>query len=573
MLKYLSIKNFALIENSEITFSNGLNIITGETGAGKSIIIQAIAILLGGRASVEHIRSGMDEAVLYATIDIDKQIELKENLNNIGILVEDDELIIRRILTSSGKSRSFINGTQVTSKEVNMVSSTLFDFHGQHDGISLLKKNTHLNYLDNYLKLQDKLAEIKKTYDELKKTEESIKIIEDTQKDKEKRLELLNHEIKEIDEADIKDGEDEDLKKEIKIYQNIEKIISSLDEIYNNLSGSIGITSKLKNIKNLILKVSEYDGSFSNVSNDISDIFYKLEDIELEIKNKMDHYNYDSSKIDKLIERNELIEKLKRKYGDSLEKIREYYNKAVDELKIIKFSSEEKDKLLNKLKILKNNYINLAAEISRKRVSGKMILENKVKEELNYLAMKNVEFKINIENIMVNNEEDGINFNNKKIKYYFNGIDVVEFLISPNKGEPLKSLIKIASGGELSRIVLALKSVLVEDDLIKTMIFDEIDAGIGGKVAISVGNSLKRLSDYKQIICITHLPQIASAGLKNFLIQKKVIGDRTISLIEVLNKENKINEIARMLSGNITEISIKHAIELINSMQLNDNLS
>lgn len=565
MLHFFSIKNFALIENCELDFKEGLNIISGETGAGKSIIIQALAILLGSRASIDQIRSGMEEAVLNATINITDQKELKEYLKSIGIQIENDEVIIRRILTSSAKSRSFINGTQVTTREMNVISSSLFDFHGQHEGISLLRKTTHLNYLDNFLHLEKELNELGGIYKELKKTQESLKFLEDTKKDKERQLELLKYEIDEIERADIKDGEDDELKREIKIYENIEKLISNLDEINNLFHGELGISNKLKSAKNLLSQVSEMDQSFNKVSNDVSDIYYQLDDIYEDVITKKENYNYDPGKIDRLVERSEVIDKLKRKFGGSIHKIREYYKKAKSELDLITFSSQESEKLREDLKHLKNKYLTLALQISKKRITGKSLLENKVKEELMFLSMSNVNFEIKIINIENTKDiqDDYMVVDGKKIKYFSSGIDDVEFLISPNKGEPLKSLIKIASGGELSRIVLALKSILFEKDQITTMIFDEIDAGIGGKVGIAIGQSLKKISKYKQIICITHLPQIASAGNRNFKIYKQVVGERTISTIEILNDDKKINEIARMLSGNITDASIKHAKELI----------
>jgi DNA repair protein RecN (Recombination protein N) len=569
MLNFLSIKNFALIENCEIDFKEGLNIISGETGAGKSIIIQALAILLGSRASVGQIRSGMEEAVLNATLSIAGQKELIEFLKSIGIQIEDNEVIIRRILTSTAKSRSFINGTQVTTKEMNAISSSLFDFHGQHEGISLLKKNTHLKYLDNFLHIETELNQLQIIYQELKKTQESLNFLEETKKDKERQLELLKYEIEEIENTEIKDGEDEELKREIKIYENIEKLISNIDEINNLFHGELGVSSKLKNIKNLLSQVSEMDQSYNKTANDVSDIYYQLDDIYEEILSKKDQYNYDPGKIDRLVERSEAIEKLKRKFGGSIHKVREHYEKAKNELDLIAFSTQESEKLKEKLKRLKDKYLVLASQISKKRNYEKSILENKVKEELVFLSMTNVDFEIKIGNIESSSEkeDDFLIYENKKIKYFPSGIDDVEFLISPNKGEPLKSLIKIASGGELSRIILALKSILFEKDQISTMIFDEIDAGIGGKVGISIGQSLKKLGKHKQIICITHLPQIASAGNRNFKIQKQVVGERTISTIEILDNDKKISEIARMLSGNITEASIKHAKELILALE------
>ena len=568
MIRFLSIKNFALIENCEVDFREGLNIITGETGAGKSIIIQALSILLGARASVEHIRSGMEEAVLNATIDIKGQLELIESLKEVGITCDDEELIIRRILTSNGKSRSFINGTQVTSKEMGIISSALFDFHGQHEGVSLLKKNTHLKYLDNFLHIEENLVKLAEIYKELKKTKESLKFLEETKKDKERRLELLNYEIEEIEAAKIKDGEDDELKREIKIHENMEKLISTLDEVHSLFGSENGVTNKLKMIKNLLSQTSEMDQSFNKSANDVSDIYYQLEDIYYEISTKKDQYQFDPGKLDSLIERNELIEKLKRKYGGSIAGINEYLKKAKSELDIITFSTQESEKLLKNLEKLKSAYITLAYNISRKRNDGKTQLEKRVKEELIFLSMPSVEFSVNLEIANAeDNSDDYLVFQNKKIKYYPTGIDNVEFMISPNKGEPLKSLIKIASGGELSRIILALKSILFEKDGITTMIFDEIDAGIGGRVALSVAESLKRLGKYKQIICITHLPQIASAGSRNFRIKKDIVNDRTLSTIDSLDKDMKVKEIARMLAGTVTETSIIHANELISSME------
>ena len=570
MLQYINIKNFALIENSEIHFSKGLNIITGETGAGKSIIIQAVAILLGGRATVDNIRSGMDEAVLNATIDISGYDELISNLSNVGLSVENNELILRRILTSSGKSKSFINGTQVTSRELGLISSALFDFHGQNEGISLLKKNTHLNYLDSFLKLENDLKELKELYTQLQKTKESLVFLEESNKDKERKLELLQYEINEIEAAAVKDGEDEELQTEIKILENSEKLKSLVEETYSELHGEYGVINKLKNIKKALGSIAELDPSYDKLLNNFSDAYYQLEDLNEEITAKKSGIDDEPGRLDKLIERSELIEKLKRKYGGSIPKIKEYFDKAKSDLNLITFSSQQSDKLKETLGILEQKYIKSALTISVKRNNGSGILENKVKTELSGLAMSDVNFKINIEHNVTednNNPSDSIKIDNKYYKYKDNGIDNVEFLISPNKGEPLKSLIKIASGGELSRIILALKSVLVENDMIKTMIFDEIDAGIGGKVGISVGKALKKLSAYKQIICITHLPQIAAGGDKNFMINKNVVQDRTISNIDNLDKDKKINEIARMISGHITDVSLNHAKELINELE------
>ncbi|HOL58194.1 MAG TPA: DNA repair protein RecN [Spirochaetota bacterium] len=566
MLTYLSIKNFALIENCEIEFGKGLNIITGETGAGKSIVILALSILLGGRATVENIRTGMEEAVINGTIDISKSEEVKKFLDSIGILYENDEILIRRVLTSSGKSRSFINGTPVMSKELETISSILFDFHGQHEGISLLKKQTHLGYLDRYANLENDLKEIKDIYTQLKDIEESLRSLEINEKDKEKKIELLTYEIEEIESANIKDREDIELLEKIKIAENIEKIINNCEEFRNLFKGENGILNKLRIAKNLSSQLSEMDNSLNQKSEEIADIYYRIEDIVEEFNNISRKYQYEPDQLDKLNERHVLIEKLKRKYGGSIESIKKYLIDAKKELNLINFSSEKKEELLKKLKETKERYIKKAMDISKNRKEAALILENKVKEVLIKLGMEKVDFKINF---TIEENENGIECQNKKIRFFENGIDIVEFLISPNKGEPLKSLIKIASGGELSRIILALKSVLCKSDTVETMIFDEIDVGIGGKVAISVSKELKNISQFKQIICITHLAQIAANSDNHFFINKKVVNERTVTSIVKLDDESKIKEIARMLSGNVTDLSQLHAKELINSLNNN----
>ncbi|HPP05656.1 MAG TPA: DNA repair protein RecN [Spirochaetota bacterium] len=566
MLTYLSIKNFALIENCEIEFGKGLNIITGETGAGKSIVILALSILLGGRATVENIRTGMEEAVINGTIDISKSEEVKKFLDSIGIPYENDEILIRRVLTSSGKSRSFINGTPVMSKELETISSILFDFHGQHEGISLLKKQTHLGYLDRYANLENDLKEIKDIYTQLKDIEESLRSLEINEKDKEKKIELLTYEIEEIESANIKDREDIELLEKIKIAENIEKIINNCEEFRNLFKGENGILNKLRIAKNLSSQLSEMDNSLNQKSEEIADIYYRIEDIVEEFNNISRKYQYEPDQLDKLNERHVLIEKLKRKYGGSIESIKKYLIDAKKELNLINFSSEKKEELLKKLKETKERYIKKAMDISKNRKEAALILENKVKEVLIKLGMEKVDFKINF---TIEENENGIECQNKKIRFFENGIDIVEFLISPNKGEPLKSLIKIASGGELSRIILALKSVLCKSDTVETMIFDEIDVGIGGKVAISVSKELKNISQFKQIICITHLAQIAANSDNHFFINKKVVNERTVTSIVKLDDESKIKEIARMLSGNVTDLSQLHAKELINSLNNN----
>ncbi len=564
MLSFLSIKNFALVENCEINFTNGLNIISGETGAGKSIIIQALSTLLGGRASTEQIRTGTEEATLNGIIEIESE-KLIEYFKKTGIELENNEIILKRVITASGKSRSYINGNPVTSREVEELTSNLFDFHGQHDGISLLKSQTHIDYLDNYLKIDELLFSVSGLYKSIRETEKSIAIIENNDKDRERKIELLKHEIEEIESAAIKVNEDNLLKREIKVLENGEKLVQKLGDLKELFGSESGIVSNLKKSRAIFNNISELDSSFSKYLSDVDDSYYKLEDIYENISSKFESYQFNPDRLDKLIERYELIEKLKRKYGNTIDEINVYKDNAKKELTIVTSSKDMLDKLSIELSNLKRDYIKHALLLSNKRREGALILEKKVKEELLNLGMDSVQFKINIHFEDVDNST--IIVDNKKIKMKENGVDFVEFLISPNQGEPLKPISKIASGGELSRLILALKTVLAESDLIETMIFDEIDVGIGGKVAINVSKMIGRLSNRKQIICITHLPQIAANGKTNILIKKSEKEGRAVTILEKLDENGKISEIARMLSGNITETSTTHARELIESLK------
>lgn len=561
MITDLSIRNFALIENSELTFSSGLNILSGETGAGKSILIEALSVLLGNRASLEQIRTGMNEASVSATITLDNNRDIYNFLENQNITIENDELILRRHLLSSGKSRSFINGTQVTSKELSFIASILFDFHGQHEGIGLLRKESHILYLDKYLELTDKVNECSLIWKKINNIQNELTQINTIDENIDKRIELLKYEIEEIETTEFIEGEDEELAIKIKRLSNMEKVMTLGAEIQALLGGNgDGAVNATKIAKNQLSQLSELDALFEKDAATLEDIYYKLEDFYSEFSHKISSVQYDQASLDELIERSESIEKIKRKYGGNYNNVMKYLEKAKNELAGIDHQSERKDELNQELQKAINEYKNIAFEISTIRNEKKIILEDKIKNELQGLGMSDAVFEIKIEQEKTENSLF-------EYKMFSNGIDKVEYLISPNKGEPVKPLTKIASGGELSRIILSLKSILGKDDSVKTMIFDEIDVGIGGKVALYVSNKIKELSKEKQIICITHLPQIAAGGDKNFLIHKESDNTRTISFIKELDKTGKIDEIARMLSGTITDASRLHAMELLNNSE------
>lgn len=561
MITDLSIRNFALIENSELTFSPGLNILSGETGAGKSILIDALSVLLGNRASLEQIRTGMNEASVSATITLDNNKDIYNYLENQNITIENDEIILRRHLLNSGKSRSFINGTQVTSKELSFIATILFDFHGQHEGIGLLRKESHISYLDKYLELTDKVNECSFVWKKINDIKNELNRLNTIDENIDKKIELLEYEIEEIEEARFIEGEDEELAVKIKRLSNMEKVMTLGGEIQSLLGeNGEGAVNAIKIAKNQLSQLNELDSLFEKDAMCIEDIYYKLEDFYSDFTHKISSIQYDQSSLDELIERSECIEKIKRKYGGNYNNVMKYLAKAKDELSGISHQSDRKEELNQALQQTIEEYKNIAFEISSIRKEKKVILENKIKNELQGLGMSDAVFEIKV-------EQEESNDSLFQYKMFSNGIDKVEYLISPNKGEPVKPLTKIASGGELSRIILSLKSILGKDDSVKTMIFDEIDVGIGGKVALYVSNKIQELAKEKQIICITHLPQIAAGGDKNFLIHKESDDKRTISFIKELDEVGKIDEIARMLSGTITEASRSHAIELLKSSE------
>ena len=562
MLRHLQIKNFALIDNCEVDFSDKLNMITGETGAGKSILIQALSVLLGGRASTEQIRTGCEEAVLNGVIDIADNQAIQGLLDDLGIDSEDGTLIIRRVLSSSGKSRSFMNGTQVTSKELGAVSAELFDFHGQHDGVSLLSPKTHITFLDSYAGLESELDKLKHLYGDLQDKKRDLRKLECDDEDTEKQIELLKFEIEEIETANIQDDEDETLRNEIKLNENIEKLTSGLSELTESFSGEGGIIFGMKHAKSLFDSIAEYDSKLSEKSAEFDDAYYRLEDLNNELQRIAGEYRCEPGLLDRLIERAEVIEKLKRKHGGSIESVRNYCEQAKKDLNLIIFSDEEKDRLQKEFAAIKSEYTKQAQIVSAKRCEAAKKLERAVTAELHNLGMEKAVFKIHnaLEPAL---SDDGIQISGQNVRYAANGYDNIEFMISTNEGEPIKSLAKIASGGELSRVILSLKTVLTDNDNVQTMIFDEIDTGIGGKVALSIAATMKKIAARKQILCITHLAQIAAIGDANFLIHKETTAHRTASMIQRLDDSGKVREIARMLSGNITELSLSHAKELI----------
>ena len=545
MLRELGIKNLAIIDDLRVRFESGFNVLTGETGAGKSIIVDSLGLALGSRAQSDLIRSGEKEAVVQAYFEIEGVIEFPD----IGIDVSDG-LILRRSISATGKSRAYINDTMVSLQSLAEAGKSLVDIHGQHEHQRLMSVDRHRFLLDSYGKLEDDRKKAGFLYNEvqvLKKEETNLR-----QKVKERahRLDLLRFQINEIDAAFLKPGEKNALTEERTILSNMSRLNELTETAYSMIYGSEG--SCIERLSSVIAKVREMssvDHSVSDMLNMLESTLPPIEDAAISLRGYKDRYDLEPERLAEVEERLELIKKLEKKYGEGVETVISYRDEAEKELKGIELTDERLDSIEAELKKKEDMLLSASLSLSekRKKVANKM--EALVKNELKELAFSNAEFLIDIRQEALSPH----------------GLDKVEFLFSANPGEPPRPLAKIASGGELSRVMLALKTILADFDSIPVLIFDEVDAGIGGKTAENVGKKLKLISTKHQVLCTTHLPQIASKGDSHLKIEKRQKNERVYVEVRELKGREKLDEIARMLSGKITDVSLKHAKELIES--------
>ncbi len=544
MLLSLNISNFAVFENVSLDFDSGFNVFTGETGAGKSVLINAIELILGERASKELIRKGKISALLEGIFDISGNGNLYRLLENLDIEIDkDDFLIISRELFQNGKSINKVNGRAVSLNTIKTIGSFLIDIYGQFGHESLFKKENHIKLLDSMIQkdLSSVFQSYASLYSDYKRLENEISTLKTKLLNKDKKIDQLKYELNEIDGAQLKENEEEELIKKIKRLSNVQEIKASVYEATNILN-----SDNINNVYTIIRKIQNYDEKLAEFLTRLDIQLEELKLLSYDLRNYSDNLNLDENELENIENRMSLINRLKRKYGFSIDKIYEYRDAAQEELKLLL----EADSRLNSLIGQKNKIYNALTEkaeiISEKRKAAAHYLEKQILVELSDLNMKNIEFKVKLE----------------KKEISLDGIDNVEFLISTNLGSDLNSVQKIVSGGEASRIMLAFKKI--KSDAGQTMVFDEIDIGISGKTAQMTGVKMNYIAVNNQVICVTHSPQIASISKNHFLIEKKVAGNNTISTVKKLNKENKIYEIARLLSGmKITDKSLNNAVELI----------
>ncbi|MCV9888201.1 DNA repair protein RecN [Metabacillus halosaccharovorans] len=558
MLAELSIKNFAIIESLTVSFEKGLTVLTGETGAGKSIIIDAIHLLAGARGSSEFVRYGEKRAELEALFLLDEdQHPVYERCEEFGIDVSDGMIILRRDMSSSGKSICRINGKLVTIAVLREIGQLLVDIHGQHDNQELMNEENHLSLLDQYSGKEVKSAliaylELYQRYDGLKR-----KIIQLSENEQEMahRLDLLQFQLEEIENAELQPKEDELLQEEKHQISNYEKIYDSLNNSYNSLHGEqrgldwVGLAmSHLENVSHINIKLKE-------LSETISNAFYMIEDLSYEVRNELDSLEFDPERLNYVESRLNEINHLKRKYGQSVEEILTYSAKIEEEIDTIQNKDSHLTKLQKELESVLEDLSVEAKNISAIRRKHAKVLIDEIHQELKELYMEKTSFDVNIDERRTPSHE---------LKYSSNGVDEIEFYISTNPGEPLKPLSKTASGGELSRIMLAMKSIFSQHQGITSIIFDEVDTGVSGRVAQAIAEKIYRVSSGSQVLCITHLPQVAAMADTHLYIAKETKAGRTKTSVKPLNEEEKIKEIGRMIAGvEVTELSKEHAKELL----------
>lgn len=537
MVTNLHIKNIGIIEDVEIDFNKGLNVLTGETGAGKSLIIGSLNIIAGGRFSKDMIRKGESNSFV--------EVCLYEPENEHSM---DGNIIISREINSNGRNMCKINGRMVTVNELKEFMKKMIEIHSQSDSQNLLDSKEHLKYLDNFIgtdikKLKEKYRDYYIRFHEIKK---ELKENFGDEKERQRKLDLLQYQFKEIEEAKLMEEEEENLNNKQKIIINSEKIAKTLSEV-DIAIGENAIDLISNSIRNLE-KIENIDSKYQEATNSLKSAYYELQEIARDITNYKEDVYFDEEEQKEIEERLDLIFSLKRKYGNSIKEILQYKEEVEKEIDRIENLEEYTNKLKYEQKEIKRNLDDLGNQIHKLREIEAKELANKINQNLQDLELKNAEINIHTD---YNKEE-----------YYETGKDKVEFYISTNIGEDEKELNKIASGGEMSRIMLAIKSVLADTDNIPNLIFDEIDTGISGKAANAVAEKLNKIAKKHQVLCISHLPNIAAIADFNYFISKKIVNERTLTSIKQLNEQEIINEIARISSGEVNDATIKYAEKL-----------
>ena len=550
MLRELRLNNLAIIKNLDLEFNEKFIAMTGETGAGKSIILNGISLLIGERSHTDMIRNGAQSLFAEGVFELNEN--QKKRLNELGFEIEDDELIITRYFDRNAKSKITVNGSRMTLSRLKELMVNIIDLVGQHEHQFLLNSDYHLHLLDRFLDDEGKMLskKIRESVNKIKKLNLQIGNIEEEKSKIAEKKDILEFQLNEINSLELKENEDNELEEEYKILFNAGKISEKLEETSQFLKeGEFSILTALGRAKRNLEQLSDLSESYSELYDKIESVLYEVEEISYSVDNFVGDVEIDDKKLEKIVERIDNINKLKLKYGSTITEILEYRDKIKKDLSLVNFESEELENLKKEKSELVGQYFQDSERLSEIREKIAENLQNTVDVQLDDLNMENAKFKVEITKT-------------QEITIY--GIDNAEFMIAANVGETFKPLAKIASGGEISRIMLALKTVFSAVDNISVLIFDEIDTGISGETVRRVAEKLRELSKNTQIICVTHSPQIAGKAQQQFFIKKEIENNFTETKVHELNTEERIREIARIISGdNITEASINHAKEIM----------
>lgn len=565
LLSELSIRNFAIIESLNISFQKGLTVLSGETGAGKSIIIDAISLLVGGRGSAEFVRYGTDKAEIEGLFYIeDEQHPCAMKAEELDIEIEDGMIILKRDISVNGKSVCRVNGKLVTLSTLKEIGKTLVDIHGQHETQDLMNEDRHLFMLDHFegdhiLVQLEKYQNVYREYEQLKKQLHSLT---ENEQQMAHRLDLIQFQHEEIRNADLKIDEEQNLLEERLKISNFEKIYKALGDSYRSLTEDHSGLDHIRNAMNQMESITDLDTAYQENYDAIANSYYLLEEVAYQLREKLDMMEYDPNRLDEIETRLNEIRMLKRKYGNTVEEILAYADEIEKEIFTIENKDVHIETTKRKLKDIEQLIVKEATLLSDMRRNLANRLTTAIHQELKELYMEKTKFEV-----MIKKKEGTIDdplVEGAPVKMTQDGYDGVEFYISTNPGEPLKPLSKVASGGELSRIILALKSIFSKHQGVASVIFDEVDTGVSGRVAQAIAEKIYRVSVNSQVLCITHLPQVASMADSHLFIRKQIVNERTVTSVTVLSQDEKVTEIARMISGvEITDLTTEHARELL----------
>lgn len=552
MLQTLSIKQFAIIDELEIQFSDGLTVLSGETGSGKSIIIDAIGQLIGMRASSDYVRHGEKKAIIEGIFDIDNSKDAIHVLQDLNIDIDEDFLLVKREIFSSGKSICRINNQTITLQDLRKVMQELLDIHGQHETQSLLKQKYHLQLLDDYAgdQYSDLLSQYHDVFNRYKSKRKELEELESADQALLQRLDLMKFQLEELTEASLKEGEVDQLETDIKRIQNSEKLSLALNNAHMTLTDENAITDRLYELSNFLNEINDIvPDKYVKLKEEVDQFYYTLEDAKHELYDEMTNTEFDEQVLNELESRMNLLNNLKRKYGKDVSELIAYQGKLENEINKIENYEQSTSQLREEINDLYKQVIKVGKSLSAKRRKVARELRDHIVSEIQNLQMKDANLEISFKPLDEPNIE---------------GIEFVEFLISPNKGEPLKSLNKIASGGELSRIMLALKSIFVKSRGQTAILFDEVDSGVSGQAVQKMAEKMRDIAEYIQVICISHLPQVATMSDHHLLISKHTTEDRTTTQVKELENDDRIDEVARMISGaSVTDLTRENAKEMI----------